>query len=60
MRAAHQRIGLLAYQLIVSVVTDTDISCALMYCCLTQILTYQLDMSVVADADISVEHECNV
>jgi len=60
MHTVHQHIELLMYQLIVSVVTDTDISCALMYCCLTQILTYQLDMSVVADADISAEHECNV
>jgi len=59
MRAAHQRIGLLAYQLVVSVVAGAGISCALVYRCPTQILAYQLGMSVVAGAGISAGHECN-
>ncbi len=59
MRAAHQRIGILAYQLVMGVVAGAGISCAWVYRCPTQILAYQLDMGVVAGAGISAGHGCN-
>lgn len=48
MRAVHQCIGILVYQLVMGVVTGVGISCALVYCCASQILAYQLVMGVVA------------
>ncbi len=49
MHTVHQCIEILTYQLIMSVVADVNISCALMYCCVSQILTYQLNTDVVID-----------
>ncbi len=57
MCAVYQHIEILMYQLIMSVVTDIDISCTSVYCCVSQILTYQLIMSVVTDISVSAAHQ---